>query len=51
MAKDSDHEIHTYEYSGIQERSGKVNGWLIVVYVLLLTWGAWYLVAFWTKPQ
>jgi hypothetical protein len=44
---DHDHEIHTYEYSGIQERPGKVNAWLIVVYVALLIWGAWYLITFW----
>ncbi len=45
--KHDDHEINTYEYSGIQERHGKVNAWLIVVYVSLLIWGAWYLFAFW----
>jgi hypothetical protein len=42
-----DHDIHTYEYSGIRERVGKVNTWLIVVYVALLIWGAWYLITFW----
>jgi hypothetical protein len=48
MNKHDDHDIHTYEYSGIQERTGKVNTWLIIVYVALLIWGAWYLFAFWT---
>jgi len=42
-----DHDIHTYEYSGIQERVGKVNTWLIVVYAALLIWGVWYLITFW----
>jgi hypothetical protein len=42
-----DHDIHTYEYSGIQERTGKVNTWLIVVYAALLIWGIWYLITFW----
>ena len=41
------HDIHTYEYSGIQERTGKVNGWLVVVYAALLIWGVWYLITFW----
>ena len=40
MDKHDDHDIHTYEYSGIQERTGKVNGWLVIVYVSLLIWGA-----------
>lgn len=49
MKKDNDHEhdIHTYEYSGIQERVGKVNAWLIFVYAALLIWGIWYLITFW----
>jgi hypothetical protein len=45
--KHDDHEINTYEYSGIQERHGKVNAWLIIVYISLLIWGAWYLFTFW----
>ncbi len=49
MSKDPDHssDIHTYEYSGIQERPGKVNTWLIIVYVALTIWCVWYLFAFW----
>ena len=50
MAKDNDPDIHTFEYSGIQERAGKLNGWLIVVYVVLAGWGIWYLFAFWNHP-
>jgi hypothetical protein len=50
MAKDIDHDIHTYEYSGIQERAGKVNGWLIIVYAALTAWASWYLYAFWNHP-
>jgi hypothetical protein len=50
MHKPDNHDIHTYEYSGIQERTGKVNAWLIIVYASLLIWGGWYLVAFWKHP-
>jgi hypothetical protein len=50
MKKHDDHDIHTYEYSGIQERPGKVNAWLIIVYISLLIWGGWYLFAFWKHP-
>jgi hypothetical protein len=45
----ADPEIQTFKYSGIQERKGKVNAWLIVVYIALTIWGVWYLVAYWTK--
>jgi hypothetical protein len=49
MNKDNEHnhDIHTYEYSGIQERTGKVNTWLLIVYAALLIWGVWYLITFW----
>jgi hypothetical protein len=32
---------------GIESREGSVPLWLIIVYVLLLIWGGYYLVAFW----
>lgn len=48
-ADGADPEVQTYEYSGIQERKGKVNGWLIALYVVLTIWGVWYLFAYWTK--
>lgn len=37
------------EYAGgeIQERSGTVPRWLVVVYVLLAAWALWYLVYAW----
>jgi hypothetical protein len=50
MKPEKDHDIHTYEYSGIQERSGKVPMWLIVVYVALSAWAIYYLCAYWTHP-
>lgn len=44
-----DREEFRYEFSGIRERAGKVNGWLIALCVALTIWGVWYLVAYWTK--
>lgn len=32
---------------GVESHEGRVPRWLLIVYVLLLIWGAWYLVAFW----
>ena len=40
-------EIHRYEYSGIEERKGKVPGWLIVVYLALSIWAIYYLWTYW----
>lgn len=39
----------TYEFSGIRERAGGVNAWLILLYAALTIWGIWYLFAYWTK--
>jgi hypothetical protein len=47
MDKEPDRDLETFEHSGIQERRGKVNAWLIVVYIALSAWAIWYLVAFW----
>ena len=41
-------EISQYEFSGIQERHGKVPKWLAFVYVVMLIWMVYYLVRFWT---
>ena len=47
-AKHGADEIHRYEYSGIEERLGKVPKWLIIVYAALTVWGIYYLWAFWS---
>lgn len=47
MKPDEHDEIHTYEFSGIQERRGKVPMWLMV-YLSLGIWGAYYLWAYWS---
>lgn len=47
MNDDKHEEIHRYEYSGIEERVGKVPGWLIVVYLVLSVWAIYYLRTYW----
>jgi hypothetical protein len=39
-------EKETY-LGGVESYEGPVPVWLIIVYALLLIWGAWYLVTFW----
>lgn len=41
-------EITHYEFSGIDERHGRIPAWLAVVYVALLIWMVYYLLRFWT---
>ncbi len=41
-------EISHYEFSGIDERHGRIPRWLGFVYVVLLIWMVYYLVRFWT---
>jgi len=41
-------EISHYEFSGIDERHGRIPRWLGFVYVALLIWMVYYLVRFWT---
>jgi hypothetical protein len=47
--ENEDRDMQTLEYSGIQERKGRVNAWLIVVYVAVTVWSVWYLITYWTK--
>ena len=37
------------DYAGgeLQVRRGHVNGWLLVVYLILAVWGIYYLIADW----
>ena len=48
MKSDKDQEIHAYEFSGIKERRGRVPKWLMVVYISLIVWAAYYLWAYWS---
>jgi hypothetical protein len=42
-----EHEVHDYAGGEVSTRVGRVNRWLIVVYVILAVWGVYYLVAYW----
>ena len=44
--KEDPGEISRYEFSGIDERHGKIPKWLGFVYVSLLIWMVYYLVRF-----
>jgi hypothetical protein len=43
----SDEEEKETFPGGVESYEGRVPAWLMLVYVLLLIWGGWYLVAFW----
>lgn len=43
-------EEHVYGLDGIKEGDNKFPKWLIFVYVGLLSWGIYYLFAYWTIP-
>jgi hypothetical protein len=40
-------EIHEYAEGEIASRRGRVNAWLLVVYVVLAVWGVAYLILYW----
>lgn len=40
-------ELENYAGGYIQARHGKVNGWLIVVIVVLLVWAVYYGFTYW----
>lgn len=42
--------VHVYETAGIMEREGHVPLWLWAVVAVLLIWGLYYLVAYWSIP-
>lgn len=42
-----DDQIHEYAQGEIASRHGRVNRWLLVVYVVLAVWGVAYLVLYW----
>jgi hypothetical protein len=39
--------VHDYAGGEIQSYAGRVNRWLLVVYVILALWSIYYLVAYW----
>jgi hypothetical protein len=48
MTTDPDREtLRDYADGEIQTRPGRVNGWLLVVYVILALWSVYYLVVYW----
>jgi TRAP-type mannitol/chloroaromatic compound transport system permease small subunit len=40
-------EIHEYAQGEITSRRGRVNAWLIVVYVVLAVWAVAYVILYW----
>jgi hypothetical protein len=39
--------VHEYGGGEIRAYEGRVNAWLLVVYVILTVWGIYYLVRYW----
>jgi hypothetical protein len=39
--------VHDYAGGEVSTRRGRVNRWLLVVYLVLLVWGVYYLVTYW----
>ncbi|HYE92186.1 MAG TPA: hypothetical protein VEA38_14250 [Terriglobales bacterium] len=44
---DDEHEIQEYAQGEVSTRHGRVNAWLLVVYVVLAMWGVVYLMLYW----
>jgi hypothetical protein len=42
-----DDEIQEYAQGEIRSRHGRINAWLLVVYVVLAVWGVVYLMLYW----
>lgn len=40
-------EIEEYAQGEIRSRRGKINGWLLVVYLVLVVWALYYGFAYW----
>jgi hypothetical protein len=39
--------VHEYAGGEIRAYEGRVNAWLLVVYVILTVWGIYYLIRYW----
>lgn len=48
---DSDDVPYRYTDSGIQERHGHVPVWLWAVVVIVLAWGVYYVITFWSPTS
>ena len=46
---DLPHEQQTEGYGGghIEARHGRINGWLLVVYAIMLAWSLYYGIKYW----
>ena len=42
-----EHELEHYAQGEISSRRGRVNRWLLVVYLVLAVWGVAYLILYW----
>jgi len=40
-------ELESYAGGEIQVRPGKINRWLLIVYLILLLWSLYYLFTYW----
>jgi hypothetical protein len=47
MADDDIDEIEEYGGGEVSTRRGRINAWLLVVYVALAVWAVVYLMAYW----
>ena len=43
-------EEYAYQESGIREREGSIPLWLILVTILLICWGVYYTIEYWSSP-
>ena len=41
------HEIEQYGADQLQARHGRINRWLLVVYLILIAWALYYGVTYW----
>ena len=42
-----DDRVHDYAGGEVSTRRGRVNRWLLVVYLALLVWAVYYLIRYW----
>jgi len=47
----AEHDMYTYVTAGISEHQGKVPVWLWIVVILLLSWGLYYLLHYWSASM
>jgi hypothetical protein len=40
-------QVQEYAKGEIRARHGRINGWLLVVYLVLFVWSLWYAYAYW----